>query len=67
MKAKSTVESQSKWVSKFNNGDSVRHVTGHEKRVINGVLFDTGAQPQYRVASEVDTKWWFESECVRVI
>lgn len=60
-------KSQTKWMSAFNNGDLVRHATGHEKRFITGVLFDIGSEPQYRVASEIDTKWWYQSECIRVL
>ncbi len=57
-----------KWTSRFNNGDTVRHVTDiGEKGIITGVLFDLGSRPQYRISRGSSTSWWYEEECVRVI
>ncbi len=61
------IETQSKWVSKYSHGDTVRHKTGHEKRLINAVIFNMGSLPQYRCGSESNDVWWFEDELVRVV
>ena len=61
------VETQAKWVSKYNIGDTVRHKTGYDKWLIVSVLFRINGSVEYNVTKEDDEKWWQEFECVRVI
>jgi hypothetical protein len=56
-----------KWISKFNNGDHVRHVIDDsEKGIITGVLFNCEARPEYRVSNVSRSEWWHESEIIKI-
>ena len=60
------VDQQTKWISKFNIGDNVRHVSDEcEKGIITGVLFESGNKAQYKVSNGNAERWWYEIEVIK--
>jgi fibrillarin-like rRNA methylase len=62
-------DTQAKFISKYNLGDTVRHVADiGEKGIIIAVRFSMGSiAPSYEVATGTRDVYWFEGECIRFI